>query len=254
MKSFLFRCAISKALEKPSPNIVPLSGQERLRLRDYSTTRFRTKPDNLVFIARSSNRNGITGIWFEGGCAEGVEVCFSFKQAAKMDLKIRQYYREQEIHYTNPFDFLWCQLTLKKYRSWFSNIVSQGFFNLKTLRRSERLQLLAQIAESSLRHTNYLTGEFSYLSERFGERSARHPDAQKERRYLKYMFESLVDTGDLEKVNHSYRITGRGFSTLAMAEQEDRKHRDSVKMSRILAVLTFGLLLTAIAQVWVNLP
>ena len=248
IKSLLFKCSIYWALQKPAPDRIPLSGDDRLRKRDYSTVRLRTKPDNLVFIAYETNRSGVSGLLFPGNDADGLEACFPNRQLGEMKLSITQYFRDQEISYTSAVHFLWCQITLKKYRVWLGHSIGQRLFNLKTLKRSGRLQLLDEIADNSLLQHNYSTGEITFLSEKFGPRARSHPDYDRERRYIRYMFESLTDAGDLEVKNSAYKITGRGFTTLVNAEQEDRKHKQVVLIQVILAILTACLVGVGILQ------
>ena len=245
----LIKWAVKLAHDKPLPDTTPLSGEDRLKARDYYEVSFRTTDREQCFLSKDYHDLGMTGMWFQERTGKGQQASLSFVSLSGMKFYIRHYFRRYEIEYHSPISFLIGTLTLKKYRVWFGDRVGQFFFNRKTLTRSSRLQLLEEIVENSLSDRRFVIDEITYFYRRFGSRVHFHPEASAERRYLGFILESLVDTGDLKKVPNGYQVTGRAFSTISQAEQEDRKHQENVTMQRILAVLTLCLVVVGALQV-----
>jgi hypothetical protein len=254
IKRAIIRYSVKWALRKPIPRTIPLSGDDRLRRRDYFEVRFRTPSKDQGFLAEQYFHHGFTGIWFPERTGAGYNASLQVRSVGDLDFYVRHYFRRYEIEYYSPISYLYGQISLRKYRVWFSDKVGQFFFNRKTLTRSSRLNLLKEFIKNSLAEGGYTVGELTYFHQRFGDRVIYHPEEAAERRYLRYMLESLADSGDLRSVPSGFQITGQAFTTVSEAEQEDRRHKDSVSIQRGLAFLTFCLVVVgALSLDWSKL-
>lgn len=245
---FLKKLALKSALKKPIPSSIPLSGQDRLNARNYFEVRLNAKGNDFGFLADQMFPKGMTGIWFPEKTGSGSQASLPFAHTTGLGFYIRHYFRRCEIELHSPLAYWFGQLTLKCYRVWAMDRVGQFFFNRKPLTRSGRLQLLKEIMERSLSEPNYRVDQFSYFAEKFGARTIDHPDSAQERKYLRYILDSLVESGDLKMVSQQYEMTACAFLTISIAEEENRRHRDGVRIQIILAVLTGCLVIVGFVQ------
>lgn len=65
---------------------------------------------------------------------------------------------------------------------------------------------------------------------------------------LRLILDSLVESGELRKINGSYTITGRAIASLEAIEAEDRRHARVIKVQWSTLVLTVFLLVAALLQ------
>ena len=81
------------------------------------------------------------------------------------------------------------------------------------------------------------------MSLMYGDRWARHPDNEQLHQYYVLVLDSLVESDDLNLEDNGYHLSPKALSTLAQFEEDNRKHRDLVIMQKILAALTFALVM-----------
>jgi len=82
-----------------------------------------------------------------------------------------------------------------------------------------------------------------------------HPDGDSQLEVLETYLDLLADSGDLQKNNYSYCLTGNALKAIEEYEEQERKHTENVKNQRIIAWLTFAIvLLTLIQAGLVKLP
>jgi hypothetical protein len=63
---------------------------------------------------------------------------------------------------------------------------------------------------------------------------------------VEFYLDSLVDTGELKKINYEYVLTGNALRAIEEYEEQERKHTESVKiqwrmfwLTLVIALLTF---------------
>lgn len=57
-----------------------------------------------------------------------------------------------------------------------------------------------------------------------------------------------MESGDINKVNNEYVVTGKAISTMEKYEEDERRHSDSVRRQRKMVYLTVLILVAAIVQ------
>ena len=75
-----------------------------------------------------------------------------------------------------------------------------------------------------------------------------HPSADEQQQKLELYLDSLVESGELNNVNHEYVVTGKAISTLERYEEEERRHSEAVKLQRKMVSLTIFLVFMAMVQ------
>jgi len=60
--------------------------------------------------------------------------------------------------------------------------------------------------------------------------------------------DSLVDSGELEKVNNEYVVKGAAISTIEKYEEDERRHTEAVKLQRKMFWLTVVAVIFAMIQ------
>jgi hypothetical protein len=73
-----------------------------------------------------------------------------------------------------------------------------------------------------------------------------HPDGDAQHKKVNFYLDSLVRSGELDKIDYKYSVAGAALRTIEEYEEEERKHTETVKMQRrmfwltlVIAFLTF---------------
>ncbi len=94
---------------------------------------------------------------------------------------------------------------------------------------------------------------FSIVEEIYGRRWISHPRHNNILNYYAILMDSLVDAGEVQKGKYdSYRIGGKGLSTIWEYEENIRKHKDNVRQQTVLGVLTAALVLIGVGELAVQ--
>ncbi|TQM93632.1 hypothetical protein BD293_2275 [Roseinatronobacter monicus] len=117
LKNSISNFAIKNAIKRPAPAIIPLSGLQRMRERNYYTIRLFCKSTNDRFIVKRMNNNGLEGYWFsESDNGGGRDASVPHRSIPLFDVEIKHYAQELEIIYKSYFKFLLGLLTFKANR------------------------------------------------------------------------------------------------------------------------------------------
>lgn len=85
-----------------------------------------------------------------------------------------------------------------------------------------------------------------------GHRWIFHPDRARQQRHSRLILESLADSGELQRIDSSYRINGRAITTLSEYEAANQRHRETVAQSKQMKWLTFALIFVGLIQATVS--
>jgi hypothetical protein len=136
--------------------------------------------------------------------------------------------------------------------------LKQSRYNKSLRVRDDRTEILQVVVDEHLRRRsingapilgNVEIDKFDVFQLLYGERVWGHPRNDELFARLDLMVDSLIVSGDLREENSRIIVSGRSLETLTSNVAEDRKHRDQVGYNKAIKWLTFGLLVTAIAQV-----
>ncbi|MFT6138600.1 MAG: hypothetical protein ACJAUJ_001695 [Salibacteraceae bacterium] len=235
------------ALIKPSPNIIPMS-LPRCADNDFYSVHIEVPEHGIKLNCKSESENGLEGfLWVND--EDGAEACVlkSTLDKSKWTLKVEHYYKGWVLEYNSSFLFI-IQNIFQKHRFLYSkDKLAQTIFNNKKLVRSERIKVLEYVLEQTSIKPDYRTGPLYLGMELYSKRWLFHPDRESMNNHYKLIFESLLHSGDLTKVDHSYKLSPQALNTISEYERDEQKHFDSqnsAKKTRNLtkAIIVLGLL------------
>lgn len=254
MKRFLKKFAVSRAIVlSSSAESIAIDGNENdivagLTFPEDSDTWFRLLEETP---------KGFLGKWIEG--QEAYDACLPKSSADFANLDVRHFYKGLRITYTGPYDFLWGRLSGLAVRQLLWNRIIQTLFNRRTRFRRDRIELLKHMVELDLTHSN---GEdifwprkefqsFLTMSELYGDRVYAHPKINKESRRFQLIIDSLVESGELSKGQHTYTVNGKSLETISEFEVEERRHRDTIRQTWIMIILTVVIAFSTMVSIWI---
>lgn len=247
----LIRAAISKALERNSPSSIPLSGWDRLQVRDYYTVHLGNVDDEHAFFINGISKVALDGHWWWRDVGRGFPASVPNSNLPRMALLIKHYCRELEVDYRGSLCFMlgrlcgwsWIILFCSRFQTW--------FYNRKHLVRDEQYKLLRNIYDQTLHNRVYSTSAMDYMTERYGLGWGSHPSNQEVRIYYGLILDALAEAGDLQINGRMYSLSPQAISTLANHEEDNRRHVDAVRLQKVLHRLTFALVVVGLLQAWV---
>lgn len=235
------------ALREPSPNIIPMS-LPRCADNDFYSVHIEIPELGMKLICKSESENGLEGfLWIND--KDGAEACVlkSTLKKYKWNLKIEHYYRGWILEYSSAF--LFCiQNIFQKHRFLYSkDKLAQTIFNNKKLVRTDRVKVLEYVLEQTSINPDYTTEPLHFGMELYSKRWLFHPDRNSMNNHYRLIFESLVCSGDLTKVEFSYKLSPQALNTISEFERNEQKHFDSqnsAKKTRNLtkAIIVLGLM------------
>lgn len=251
LAKYLQTLAIRSALRRPAPDIIP-SNPEKVRGRNYYTVLLCDSDGTPRFYAQSQSRNGLSGTFFHDN-AGGFEASIPWKWASEFEVRITSYFHEWERQDAEPWKFLLNYYTVKPRIEIYLGRFSQALFNRRKLVRGDRILVLRLFLHETLRNDKFEVGPSGVLQKMYGFRWMHHPDSVRTMQYYRLVLDSLVASEDLKQSDSRYKLAPKALWSLAKFEEENRKHRDSMRSQWILASLTFGLILVGLIQAAVGM-
>jgi hypothetical protein len=247
--------AIGKALEKPAPKSIPLSGLRALE-NDFYAVYVVFPAKDWKFLVESAQIGGYSGqLWVQEQDGRECTLLKGKVTGSNSELLIEHYFQGCQFNYRTAIGFLianathWHQLQIVK------NKLLQDVYNRKTLLRSERNELLRYLVEDTVANRMATFNPLSIGVRLHTTRWFYHPQRQEHQAHLRLLMDSLVATGDLRRNDGRYVVEPQALATLAVYEQEERRHHDSLHASRTanclsVAVMFVGALAVA-AQLFI---
>lgn len=121
------------------------------------------------------------------------------------------------------------------------------FYNRRRIVLGQRLELLTFMIEQAAEGK----GSFSALDLMTDMHTIRwitHPNGESVRHRLQLYLDSLVDTGELKRVNRGYQLTGRALSLVEERSEQERKHKQSIKIQWLIVILALVTALLTMVQ------
>ncbi len=225
VKNFIRRMAVKVAMQRPAPSRIPLSGYERLRLRNYTTCNLLPLGREETFLALEAQASGLKGLWFPGPTNISEEREIKYEDLSDYNLEITYYFRELELVYRSGLKFLLHRLLYIPVLQLWSERLARWLFNRKALTRSDSVKVLRIMIEKTLNDRDFGGGESTVMTELYGRRWVQHPELEKVHAYYSIVLDALVDNGDLVKEGHLYRLAPAGLTRIEKFDQEDEKFR-----------------------------
>lgn len=251
IKGFFFRRAMRMIAARIAPDQIPMSRPRVLERNYFSATLTRGcgLPEALVdgvsadgILARAWNN--LTHEYRE-------HVLIPFALAEHAESEVIYYVRQYEFQSTSPIRLLFgVGLGTYQLRAWWGDFY-QGFLNRRTLESRRRMELLQDLMAWSIEHPREFASAPLLLAARYGTRVIFHPSYRSQVAYTDFLLQSLVAEQLAcanPEMHRSYRIDPRGFAALDAFNTEERRHKDSGRVQRILAFIGLLALLASFAQ------
>jgi hypothetical protein len=251
------KLAIQMACRKLAGRTVPAEGQSWDDVDCFSVELF-SDDETRYLVERVAAKGYDTLKWTENRFQTGQHI--SFEDAKKLNIEVRRFYKSVILKYESEYGLLWGEVSLLPWRVRLSEMWSQRIYNLRTPTRHDRIQVLRRLIEYRIRRSEQglgVTGRdqqgVSHIAVAqliYGNRLFGHPICDRILSETEFLLDSLVDSGDAEISNGRYVVKGKALATIAAYEEAERRHRDQIRQSWVLAFLTFGLLAVGALQVW----
>lgn len=246
---------IDFALSKKCPNRIPRSGPEGEQIDCFSVY---ARDDSSRYLIKHKGNDGYHALKFST-ISYDIETILEPERLLFMDIQFVHCFGLTTFKFDSILDLAFHQLSKLIYiNSWKNILVSniqQFFFNKSKLHTKRRIELLSLLIEDQLKRPHNGIGVVELMSKIHSIKWVRHPDGEHQLYTLQLYLDSLEASGELRQSNSIYLVTGNGINTLERYEEQERRHKDSVKLQRIMAFLTAALLVIgAIQSRIINIP
>lgn len=249
IKTFLYRRLLPRLLSKACESRIPRSGKNGEQVNCYVIAL--DQGDSPYFVATAIDGDDITGLKYDGN-SYAEDTSISISDLKDGTLRITHYYGLSEITYDSIYDvafqyvtrFIYIKIRIYRY----IDKTFQYFFNKRKLVSKRRMDLLRFTMDDQLDRTHKGIGSLDLLSKLFSMRLFLHPSFDVQHEKLELYLDSLVASGEIEKVNNEYVVTGKAISTLEKYEEEERRHTEAVKLQRKMFWLAIIALIFAVVQ------
>lgn len=245
----MFFRAIDKALEKPAPGSIPLSGPRAL--------------ENDFYAVHLVDSTGKEQVWLKGKTEKGYEALVRKDndsgdittlsqqdiRSTEYSLRIEHYYKGYQFNYSSPLKFLMANACY--WHRWviFRDRHSQKRFNRQPLIRAERMDLLQYLVERNIQKPKEKFDPLFLGMQLYSRKWFFHPGKDEHKEHLKLLLESFAESGDLKRDNGGYLLSGKALETLSNHELEKQKHRDNLATAKVGNNLTWAIVIVGILGV-----
>lgn len=249
IKTFFYRRLLPRLIAKACESRIPRSGKKGEEVNCYVTALDRG--DSPYFVATAIDGDVLTGLKYDGN-SYAEKATISISDLEDGTLRITHYYGLFEITYHSIYDVAFHYITrliylkIRVYR--YIDKTFQYFFNKRKIVSKRRMDLLRFMMDDQLDRTHKGIRSFDLLEKLFSTRLFLHPSFDVQHKKLKLYLDSLVSSGEIEKISNEYVVTGRALSTLEKWEEEERRHTEAVKLQRKMFWLAIIALIFAVVQ------
>lgn len=246
---------LQTVLSRPCGSRIPRSGEKGAAVNCFTIAIDAGDEPNLII---QSLEDGQLGCIQWDGRSYSIKKNFPITAFNAKEFRITHFYGLSEIRFTGVLDYVvnritrWPYIVIHVVR--ILSKFDQYLFNQKKLISKERTGLLKILVNKALdgraehEPLDLMTGLYSI-------KWFSHPQGEEAKIRLKFYLESLVETGELRKVNGKYVVTGQALRAIEEYEEQERKHSENVKMQwRALYVAVAVAALTVVQTGLIKLP
>lgn len=244
----LCKRTLPKILRRACESRIPRSGEEGAKVNCFITSIDRAgEPYLIVLSLVGSDLNCIE--W--DGVSYSIERTVPLSSLCLSDFRITHYYGHSEIQYFGLIDFIRSRLLLWPYLK--VHVVrrlsklDQYLFNKKKLVTKQRTDLLKFLIERALDGKTEHE-PLDLMTDLHSIKWVLHPHGEEEQRKLEFYLDALVETGELQKINYKYVLTGFALRAIEEYEEQERKHTENVKMQWRTFWLTLAIAALTVVQ------
>ncbi len=249
IKTFLYKWLLKRLLSKVCESRIPRSGKKGEAVNCYVVALDRD--GSPYFIISEIAEDKLNGLKWDGN-SYSVKESISFSELENGEINITHYFGISEVIYDSIYDAVWNYITklvylkIKIYRH--IDSTHQYFFNKKKLVTKKRMDLLRFMLSDQIERTHDGIDPLNLMEKIYSLRLFLHPSWGKQFSILQMYLDSLVDSGEIDKINDEYVVTGKAISTIEKYEEEERRHTEAVKLQKKMFWLTIVAVLFAVVQ------
>jgi len=245
----LYGWLLPKLLVRRCPNNIPRSGEEGAKINCFSV--FLTKSSEpYLYFQKPKDGFFVVLEWNNGEFVKVRDV--SLDEIYEFDLLIRHCWGLATIEYTNIYDFIFHRITgliyIKVFLQRKFEAITQYFFNIRKLTTQKRIELLQFMLKDQLSRDHDGISANGILFKLYSYRWFYHPDGPQHEKMLQMHLDSLVESGDLQKINNEYVVQGKAISTIEKYEEDESRHHDRVLTAKTMVLLTLVIAIAALLQ------
>ena len=253
--------AILKASNMPCPGSVPRTGARAKSVDCVSVTLSCEDSELWNFLVDGYDQRGAVGrFWNESSYSSEGTIPWRF--IADYQFEATYFRGVHNFAFESAAEFLLSMFFKKPSLSVLRNRVAQFLFNKKTPVRKSRIDLLKHLIElrrqDAVSNDGIVRGQFnghsahSLLEILNGRRIFFHPNFRETLVDMQMNLGSLAQSGDVIENQLSYRATDSALTTIAVFEEENRRHADQVRQNNAISLLTLALVLVGILQAYIT--
>ena len=251
----LLASVLAKVLARPCGSTIPRSGEKGAAVNCFVTAIDKGEEPYLIVLGLVGG--DLSCIEWNGSRYE-IPRTIALADFSQRDFKVTHYYGHSEVRYSGIVDFVlsracgypYAKIHIVRALSSFD----QYLFNKKKLYTRQRKELLRVLVNHAL-EGRVEHEPLDLMTDLYSIKWFLHPQGMDQQRRLEFYLDSLVETGELKKMNYKYVVTGYALRAIEEDEEQERKHTESVKMQWRMFWLTLAIVaLTVVQAQIVKLP
>lgn len=240
---------IDSVLMKPFPKNGVIRMGAGVELVDDKIIRFVRDDEPWLIVERREGDDLICSTW--NGDNHVGETRHPIDEFKDNQFKVKHYYGPSTIHYDSLSDYargyyLRIPYALIHLRRALEH-AGTFLYNRRRIVLVQRLELLTFMIEQAAEGKTSFSS-LDLMTDMHTIRWITHPNGESIRDRLELYLDSLVDTGELKKTNTEYRLTGHALSLVEERSEQERKHKQGIRIQWLIALLAFVTALLTIVQ------
>lgn len=249
LKNVISKWLLPKVISRSCESRIPRSGEEGEKVNCFVVALDR---DNEPFFVATEFEKGLLAGLKWNGEQYAEEHSISINDLNDGNLRITHYYGLSEVVYSSVYDLAWNYLSkivyLKIHLYRYISSAHQYYFNKNKLVTKKRMELIQFMMNDQLDREHNGIGVIDLMTKLYSIKWVLHPAGDEQQSKLELYLDSLVESGELRKVNTEYVVTGKAISTIEKYEEEERRHTEAVKLQKKMVSLTILIAFVAIVQ------
>jgi hypothetical protein len=249
LKRLILIWLLKPLLEKKCPPDISMFGEEAEKRNCYYIFLLSNGERNVVIEGIDSY--GISGKQYDvNSFVKDTHITFESFNA--IDIEIVHHYRVSRVSYKGIFDFFIYGKTRIQYLMIYVHILSykcsRFIYNRKRLVTIQRLEILKALVDNHIEESGKGIDLIEIMTKLYSIRWVEHPDSDSQENKLSLYLDSLVDSGELTKDRVDYFVTPKAILTLEKYEEDERRHRNQIRLQIMMVILTALLAIMAMIQ------
>lgn len=240
---------IDSVLSKPFPKNGVLRMGAGVELVNAKIIRFLHGEEPWLIVERRDGDDLICSTW--NGDTHIGEARYPIDAFQDSQFKIKHYYGPSTIYYESLSDYARGYYLRLPYAliHLHRSLERAGTFlyNRRRIVLAQRLELLTFMIEQAAEGKESFNS-LDLMTDMHTIRWITHPNGESIRNRLELYLDALADTGELKKTNGDYCLTGRALSLVEERSEQERKHKQGIKIQWLIALLAFVTAVLTIVQ------